>query len=88
MKTTRNFDFVMGEVYAFVATAKRKFPNCGLVLIVVIGTEPWLKENIGNAEVFRADFTTFRRDRSDPCEGGDFYLCSKFHCRYGVMGRS
>jgi hypothetical protein len=31
---------------------------------VVIGTESWLKEDIGNAEVFRADFTTFRRDRS------------------------
>jgi len=31
---------------------------------VVKGTESWLKGNINNAEVFRADFTTFRRDRS------------------------
>ena len=30
----------------------------------VIGTESWLKEDFGDAEVFRADFTTFRRDRS------------------------
>jgi hypothetical protein len=40
---------------------------------VVIGTESWLKEDIRNAEVFRADFTTFRRDRS-AC-GGSLYLC-------------
>ena len=32
LRTTRNLDFVMGEVYALVATAKRKFPNCRLVL--------------------------------------------------------
>jgi hypothetical protein len=31
---------------------------------VVTGTELWLKEDINNAEVFRADFATFRRDRS------------------------
>jgi hypothetical protein len=31
---------------------------------VVIGTKSWLKEDMANAEVFRADFTTFRRDRS------------------------
>jgi hypothetical protein len=30
---------------------------------VVIGMESWLKEDISNAEVFRADFTTFRRNR-------------------------
>jgi len=31
---------------------------------VVIGMETWLKEDISKAEVFRADFTTFRSDRS------------------------
>ena len=31
---------------------------------VVIGTESRLKEDISGTEVFRADFTTFRRDRS------------------------
>ena len=31
---------------------------------VVIGMESWLKEDIGTAEVFRADFTTFRSVRS------------------------
>jgi hypothetical protein len=30
---------------------------------VVIGTESWLREEIGNAEIFRADYTTFRKDR-------------------------
>jgi hypothetical protein len=29
----------------------------------IIGTESWLREQIGNTEIFRADFTTFRRDR-------------------------
>jgi hypothetical protein len=36
---------------------------------VVIGTKSWLK-NFSNAEVFRADFTTFRTDRS--ARGGVF----------------
>jgi hypothetical protein len=32
MRTTRNLRFVMGEVYALVSTAKKKLPNCRLVL--------------------------------------------------------
>ena len=32
LRTTRDIDFVMGEVYALVATANRKMPNCRLVL--------------------------------------------------------
>ena len=40
---------------------------------VVIGTESWLKEDIGNAEVLRADFTTFIRDRS--ARGGGVFIC-------------
>jgi len=39
----------------------------------VIGTESWLKEDISNAEIFRADFTTFRRDRSDGV--GGVFIC-------------
>jgi len=42
---------------------------------VVIGTESWLKEDIGNAEVLRADFTTFIRDRS--ARGGGVFICVK-----------
>jgi hypothetical protein len=42
---------------------------------VVIGTESWLREDVGNAEVFRADFTTFRRDR--PARGGGVFICVK-----------
>jgi hypothetical protein len=30
---------------------------------IIIGTESWLREEIGNTEIFRTDFTTFRRDR-------------------------
>jgi hypothetical protein len=41
----------------------------------VIGTESWLKEDISNAEIFRADFTTFRRDR--PACGGGVFICVK-----------
>jgi hypothetical protein len=43
--------------------------------VVVIGTESWLKENISIAEVFRADFTTFRRDRS--ARVGEVFICVK-----------
>ena len=42
---------------------------------VVIGTESWLKEDISNAEVFRANFTTFRRNRS--ARGGGVFICVK-----------
>jgi exonuclease III len=31
---------------------------------VIISTELWLREETNNAEVFRDDYTTFRRDRS------------------------
>jgi len=36
LRTNRNLDFVMGEVYALVAMAKRKLPNCRLVLSGVL----------------------------------------------------
>jgi len=32
LRTTRNLDIVMGEVYALVCAAKKKLPNCRLVL--------------------------------------------------------
>ena len=44
---------------------------------VVIDMESWLKEDLGNADVFRADFTTFRRDRS-ACGGGIFIRVKNF----------
>jgi hypothetical protein len=28
LRTTRNLDFLMGEVYALAATVKKKLPNC------------------------------------------------------------
>ena len=36
LRTTRNLDFVKGEVYALVSTAKKKLPNCKLVLSGVL----------------------------------------------------
>ena len=32
LNITRNLDIVMGEVYALMSTAKKKLPNCRLVL--------------------------------------------------------
>jgi hypothetical protein len=48
---------------------------------VVIGTESWLSEEINNAEVFRDDYITFRRDRGT--RGGGVFICVKnyIHCR-------
>ena len=42
---------------------------------IIIGTESWLREQIGNTEILRADFTTFRRDRH--ARGGDVFICVK-----------
>jgi hypothetical protein len=42
---------------------------------VVTGMESWLKGTIRNAEVFRADFTTFRRESS--VRGGWILICVK-----------
>ena len=41
---------------------------------IIIGMESWLREEIGNTEIFRSDFTTFRRDRHDRGVGC-VYLC-------------
>jgi hypothetical protein len=40
---------------------------------VVIGTESWLSEEINNAEVFRDDYITFRRNRGT--RGGGVFIC-------------
>ena len=44
-------------------------------LDVIIGTESWLREEMNNAEVFRDDYTTFRRDRCT--RGGGVFICLK-----------
>lgn len=41
----------------------------------IIGTDSWLREEIGNAEIFRADFTILRRDRHTRC--GGVFICVK-----------
>jgi hypothetical protein len=40
---------------------------------VIIGTESWFRAEINNAEVFRNDSTTFRRDRCT--RGGGVFIC-------------
>jgi hypothetical protein len=45
---------------------------------VVIGTESWLSEANGNAEVFRTDYTTFRRDKHTR-DGGVLICVKKLH---------
>jgi hypothetical protein len=42
---------------------------------VIIGMESWLREEINNAEIFRDDYTTFRRDRCTG--GGGVFICVK-----------
>jgi len=44
---------------------------------IIIGTELWLRQDTGNAELFRADYTTFRRDRQARGGGwgGGIHLC-------------
>ena len=42
---------------------------------VIIGTGSWLREEINNAEVFRDDYSTFRRDRCT--RGGGVFICVK-----------
>ena len=42
---------------------------------IIIGTESWLREDIGNAEFFREDYTTFRRDRQ--ARGWGVFICVK-----------
>ena len=36
IRTTRNLDFVIGEVYALMSTGKKNLPNCKLVLSGVL----------------------------------------------------
>jgi hypothetical protein len=52
---------------------------------VVIGTESWLSEEINNAEIFRDDYITFRRDRGS--RGGVVFICVKITSIAGCYGR-
>ena len=52
---------------------------------VVIGTEQWLSEQINNAEVFRDDYITFRRDR---CTQGGGVFVLKIILTAGKIGRA
>jgi CTP:phosphocholine cytidylyltransferase-like protein len=42
---------------------------------IIIGTDSWLREEIGNTEILRAYFTTIRRDRH--AQGGGVFICVK-----------
>ena len=47
---------------------------------MIIGTESWLREEINNAEVFRDDYTAFRRNRCTG--GGGVFICIKNYIDY------
>jgi len=49
----------------------------------IIGKESWLREEINNAEVFRDDCTTFRRDRRT--RGGGVFICVKNYIDCGEL---
>jgi hypothetical protein len=49
--------------------------NPDVIIGFYIDTESWLREKISNAEVFRDDYTTFRRDRNT--RGGGMFVCVK-----------
>jgi hypothetical protein len=49
---------ILNKSFDFWNLVDTKNPN------VIIGTESWLREEIRNAEVFRDEYTTFRRDRN------------------------
>jgi hypothetical protein len=51
---------------------------------VIIGTESWLREEISNADVFRDDYTTFRRDRNT--QGGGVFICVKNYIACAELG--
>jgi hypothetical protein len=56
---------------------------------IIIDTESWFREEIGNTEIFRTDFTTFRRDRH--ARGGGVFICVKIILAarsYGVTTNS
>jgi hypothetical protein len=42
---------------------------------IIIGTESWLREDIGTTGLFMEDFTTFRRDRHTRI--GGVFICVK-----------
>jgi len=44
---------------------------------VIIGTESYLREDFGKAEIFRADYMTFRRDRH--ASVGVLFICVKYN---------
>jgi hypothetical protein len=55
---------------------------------IIIGMESWLRQEIGNTEIIRTDFTTFRRDRHAR-GGGVFVLKIILPARsYGLMTNS
>jgi len=45
--------------------------------------ESWLSEEISNAVVFRADYTTFRRDRHT--RSGGVFMCVKNYITYSEL---
>jgi hypothetical protein len=47
---------------------------------VIIGMESWLKEEINNSEVFRDNYTTFRKERNTQNGGVLIYVKNNIVC--------
>jgi hypothetical protein len=50
---------------------------------VVTGTKSWLREEISNAEIFRADYSTSRRGRH--ARGGGVFICIKNYIAFAEL---
>jgi hypothetical protein len=42
---------------------------------IILGLESWLREEFGNSEIFRGEYTAFRRERNS--RGGGVLICVK-----------
>jgi len=72
------FTFTSVHIYIYIYKFDTYNPD-------VIGTESWLSEEINNAEVFRDDYITFRRDKCS-WGGGVFMLkITSIAGSYGLM---
>jgi hypothetical protein len=52
---------------------------------VIIGMESWLREELSNVEVFRDEYTDFRRDRNTRGDGVFIYV-KEIHRLCEIMG--
>jgi hypothetical protein len=47
---------------------------------IIVGTDSWLREELGNTDLFKTDFTTFRRYRNAHGKGMSIYVGNNITC--------